>query len=333
MDLTPLNSFGCPATAQKFFKLTQTDSAHLEQAVRWLAQYPQGLVFGGGSNFLLASASIPAVLLVALRHRGQIDASGTDHIVRAGAGESWHEMVQWTLAQGLFGLENLSLIPGTVGAAPVQNIGAYGVELSDLVDSVEAIDRSTGRTARLTPAECGFSYRDSEFKRHPDQWLITAVRFRLSSRATLALDYGELRNELAHLPAPTPIDVASAVIRIRRRKLPDPAVLGNAGSFFKNPIVSAATATNLLQNHPNLPTYSAPQGHRKLAAGWLIEQCGLKGFRRGNAGIHTEHALVLINHGGATGAELLALADHVVACVDQKFGVQLEPEPRIIRPV
>jgi UDP-N-acetylmuramate dehydrogenase len=256
--------------------------------------------------------------------------------------------VQWTLAQGLSGLENLSLIPGFVGAAPVQNIGAYGVEMAATCDSVMAIDTATGEPREFRRADCQFSYRDSVFKRppagqhaadedHRDRFAITRVRFRLSRRFVAHVDYGEVKAELQAMgvTAPTAMDVARAVVAIRSRKLPDPAVQGNAGSFFKNPVVPAAQAAALGERYPALPQYPADAtGEQvKLAAGWLIEQAGWKG--RGittdsPAAVSERHALVLVNRGGATGAQLWGLAQAIQFDVADKFGVLLQPEPRIV---
>src|SRR5690606_1554115 len=283
---------------------------------------------------------------------------GDAAIVEAAAGENWHDFVCWTLDQGLGGLENLSLIPGTVGASPIQNVGAYGVEMRERFDSLEAADRRSGERRRLFAEDCRFGYRDSIFK-HPEgaHWLVLSVRFRLSRRFEPRLDYGELRAELAAAAAaggapraapgddansPAKLDaraVAAAVVAIRRRKLPDPAVLGNAGSFFRNPVVEAARADALARSHPDMPRYPAddpdPQaGHAprvKLSAGWLIDRCGWKGFREGDAGVHDRHALVLVNHGAASGAQLLALAERIRESVRERFGVELEPEPTIVR--
>jgi len=255
------------------------------------------------------------------------------HVVfRAEAGAGWHACVLRSLALGLGGLENLALVPGTVGASPIQNIGAYGVELDSRVHEVEAWDRDTRRMVRLSREACGFGYRDSRFKREPDRWLVTAVEFALSREPVLVLDYAGLRDELAAAPGSTrsAADVADAVCRIRRRKLPDPAVIGNAGSFFKNPVVPGAQARQLLATHPGMPVFGAADGRSKLSAAWLIDACGWKGHRDGDAGVSATHALVLVNHGGAQGRDLLALARRIAASVQDRFGVALQPEPRIV---
>jgi len=331
--LRALNSFGVDARARRL--ITLSAPADTDAALAAIAGESRVLVLGGGSNLLLAGDFDGAVLHIALRGRRIVSRDDATALVEAAAGEPWHEFVCWTLEQGLSGLENLSLIPGTVGASPIQNIGAYGVEMRESFESLEAVDRATGERRRFAPADCRFGYRDSIFK-HPEgaRWLILSVRFRLSARFTPRLDYGELRDELgALLPPesePDARDVARAVIAIRRRKLPDPARLGNAGSFFRNPVVDAAKAAALAASHPDLPRYPASPGV-KLSAGWLIDRCGWKGHRDGDAGVHAQHALVLVNHGSATGAQLLALAERIRESVAQRFGVELEPEPTIVR--
>jgi UDP-N-acetylmuramate dehydrogenase len=300
------------------------------------------LVLGGGSNLLFAGDPEGAVLALGSQKIAlHDDADGADDgvtLVRADAGVEWHALVLWTLGRGLAGLENLALIPGTVGAAPIQNIGAYGVEVRECVHAVEVFERATSRVRRLTAAECAFAYRDSRFKRDPDAFVVTAVEFALRRNATPRLDYAGLADELQAMgidvraPAGVrPSQVAEAVCRIRRRKLPDPALVGNAGSFFKNPIVPAAMADALKSDHPALPVFgSGDPASRKLSAAWLIDACGWKGFREGDAGVAASHALVLVNHGAATGAQLLALARRIASSVQERFGVALEPEPRII---
>ena len=291
------------------------------------------LVLGGGSNLLFAGDPEGAVLALNAQHIAILEDDGETAIVRADAGVEWHAFVLWTLGHGLAGLENLALIPGTVGAAPIQNIGAYGVEVRESIHAVHAFDRTMHTMTTLTPAQCAFAYRDSVFKHDPDRYVVTAVDFRLSRTARLRTDYSGVGDELAAMgiDAPRASQVAEAVCRIRRRKLPDPAVIGNAGSFFKNPIVPAAVADALQREHPALPMFrTGDEATRKLSAAWLIDQCGWKGHRDGDAGVAPSHALVLVNHGHATGAELLALARRIAASVHERFGVAIEPEPRII---
>ena len=262
-----------------------------------------------------------------------VEDDGDVAVVRADAGVGWHDLVLWTLGHGLCGLENLALIPGTVGAAPIQNIGAYGVEVRQHIHAVDAFDRRGNAMVRLDTQACAFAYRDSLFKRDPDHYVVTSVDFALSRTPALTLDYAGIGEELEAMGIETPraSQVAEAVIRIRQRKLPDPNVLGNAGSFFKNPIVPVAVADALAGEHASMPVFPGSDAdNRKLSAAWLIDQCGWKGFREGDAGVAASHALVLVNHGHASGAQLLDLARRIAASVQARFGVAIEPEPRII---
>lgn len=328
--LQPLNTFHVAAHARRLLHIN--DANALPEAVAAVAATPL-LVLGSGSNVLLAADPEDVVLvfnnrqITALEHRA-------DHtLVRAGAGVVWHEFVMWSLREGLSGLENLALIPGTVGAAPIQNIGAYGAQVGEFIQTVEAWDQHTQQWVRLDHAACNFAYRDSLFKHEPDRYLITAVEFRLPLLHALRLDYAGIGEELTAMGIEQPVaaDVANAVIAIRRRKLPDPDVLGNAGSFFKNPILPNEQVDVLLQHYPALPVFPADdERHRKVSAAWMIEAAGFKGQRDGDAGVSPNHALVLVNYGNASGAELLAFARKVSAAVLEKFGVPIEPEPRLI---
>ena len=331
-SLATRNTVGVAARAP--WLVEADDSAALPELLR-RPELREGvaLVLGGGSNLLFAGDAEGAVLALT----GQRIELRNDHdgvaIVRADAGVSWHGLVLWTLEQGLAGLENLSLIPGTVGAAPIQNIGAYGVEVRDFIHAVEAYEPTTGILHRLGADACAFAYRDSAFKHAPDRYIVTAVEFALPRTPALRLDYAGLGDELLAMgiAAPTPTQVSDAVIAIRRRKLPDPAVLGNAGSFFTNPIVPAVQAEALLAMHATLPMFRAgTDDTRKLSAAWLIDACGWKGHRDGDAGVSATHALVLVNHGQATGQQLLDLARRIADSVQARFGVALEPEPRVI---
>ena len=291
------------------------------------------LVLGGGSNLLFAGDPDSVVLSLNSRRIDLVADDGDHAIVRADAGVEWHAFVLHTLAQGLCGLENLALIPGTVGAAPIQNIGAYGVEVCDSIHAVDVFDREQGGMRRLHRDDCAFAYRDSLFKRVPDRYVVVSVEFALSRTPASRLDYAGLGDELAAMgiAAPNAQQVADAVVNIRRRKLPDPAVIGNAGSFFKNPIVPQAIADALQAAHPALPMFRGDSdATRKLSAAWLIDSCGWKGHRDGDAGVSDRHALVLVNHGGASGAQLLELARRIAASVHARFDVALEPEPRVI---
>ena len=331
-DLSALNSFGIAARARQL--ITLTDEADAPEAVEQLRSAPQSLLLGAGSNLLFTGDVDGTVLKVSLAGRKVISEGTAAHdnvIVEAAAGEPWHDFVLWTLSLGLSGLENLALIPGSVGAAPVQNIGAYGVELREHLHSVNALSLEDGRRSEFAAEDCRFAYRDSRFRRLAGQsrWLILSVRFTLSRHPRPRLHYPDLRKAFPpSAPCPSPIQIANTVCAIRRSKLPDPAQLGNAGSFFRNPVVDSEQADQLACDHPGIPIYrDATAPHQaKLAAGWLIEQCGWKGARRGDAGVHAQHALVLVNHGKARGADIAALAADIQSSVVERFGVQLQPE-------
>lgn len=331
VSLQPFNTFGV-MTRARYLAHAHNDAEVGEalQAAKRL-QLPL-LVIGGGSNLLLTGDVEALVLRMASRGLRIVSSQADAVLVEAEAGEPWHPFVQWTLEQGLQGLENLSLIPGTVGAAPMQNVGAYGVEIKDVFAGLTALDRHSGELREFSLDECQFAYRDSRFKREAGRWLILRVRFALARTGALHLDYGPLRQRLAEqgISQPTASDVSRAICTIRREKLPDPAVLGNAGSFFKNPLVSADLASQLRVQHADLVAYPQADGQVKLAAGWLIEHAGWKGFRDGDAGVHQQQALVLVNYGTATGAQLLALARRIQADIQARFAVALEIEPNIL---
>ena len=338
VSLRPYNTFGLDVRARYFARFGSADE------LRALLQLPQvraadKLILGGGSNLLFTQDFAGVVLkneIRGLEILGEDGDAGTA-LVRAGAGESWHGLVEYALDQGLSGLENLSLIPGTVGAAPLQNIGAYGAELRDTFDHLEAVEIATGAGRVFTAAECGFGYRESVFKRGlKGQFVVTAVVFRLHRQARPNVRYGAIADTLAALGItgePTPQDVSRAVVHIRRSKLPDPAEIGNAGSFFKNPEISQAAFDHLHSRYPDLPGYPVPGGV-KVPAAWLIERAGRKGQRRGPGagthGVHDRQALVLVHHGGATGGELRQLAEEIIASVRQQFAVELHPEVNIL---
>jgi UDP-N-acetylmuramate dehydrogenase len=289
------------------------------------------LVLGEGSNMLFTGDFDGTVLAMATRGV-QVESDGDSARIAVAAGERWDDFVRWTLGQGFAGLENLILIPGTVGAAPIQNIGAYGCEVAEFVESVEAWDIRERQVVTLDRAACAFAYRDSLFKSEPGRYIVTAVRFLLPRSRPLRTDYAGIEEQLARMGVayPAPFHVAEAVVHLRTSKLPDPAVIGNAGSFFKNPIVDATLAAQLKQAHAMLPVWPQPDGRAKLSAAWLIETAGFKGLREGDAGISNRHALVLVNHGKATGPQLWALAQKVMAGVQSTFGVRLKPEPVVI---
>ncbi|GLZ85453.1 UDP-N-acetylenolpyruvoylglucosamine reductase [Metapseudomonas resinovorans] len=331
LSLKPYNTFGVDVKARLFVEAR--DDAEVREAIDLAARRGLPLlVIGGGSNLLLTRDVEALVLRMASRGIRLLADDGSTVLLEAEAGEPWHPLVLWTLEQGLGGLENLSLIPGTVGAAPMQNIGAYGVELKDVFAGLTALDRQTGALREFDLDECQFAYRDSLFKREAGRWLILRVRFKLSRAPLLHLDYGPVRQRLQDegITAPSPSDVSRAICAIRSEKLPDPAVLGNAGSFFKNPLVDSELAQRLRGEYPDLVAYPQGDGQVKLAAGWLIERAGWKGFREGDAGVHRLQALVLVNYGAATGHQLHGLAQRIQADVATRFGVALEMEPNLI---
>ena len=290
------------------------------------------LVLGEGSNVLLTRDWPGIVLSMATRGIEICDDDGATARVRVQAGEHWNDFVQWSLAEGFGGLENLVLIPGAVGAAPIQNIGAYGTEVREFIVEVEAWDREADHWTRLDNAQCAFAYRDSVFKSEYDRYVVTAVTFALPRQHAPRMEYAGVREELASMrvTSPTPSTLAEAITRLRRRKLPDPAQIGNAGSFFKNPLVDDALAQALRREHADLPAWPSGAGKTKLSAAWLIERAGLKGARDGDAGMSDRHALVLVNHGHASGAQLWGFAQRVRDTVRERFGVELEPEPRVV---
>lgn len=330
VSLKPFNSFGVEVKARLFAQAH--DDAEVREALDYSREHQLPLlVIGGGSNLLLVGDIQALVLRMASRGTRLLEDDGQRVVVEAEAGEPWHPFVRWTLGQGLSGLENLSLIPGTVGAAPMQNIGAYGVEIKDVFAGLTALDRQTGELREFDLEQCRFAYRDSLFKQEVGRWLILRVRFALSRAEHLHLEYGPVRQRLAEqgIERPTAGDVSQAICSIRSEKLPDPAVLGNAGSFFKNPVVPAVLAERIRQAHPGLVAYPQADGQMKLAAGWLIEQAGWKGFREADAGVHRLQSLVLVNYGNASGRQLLALAQRIQRDIAERFGVELEMEPNL----
>ena len=330
VSLKPYNSFGIDVSAQYFTEARDDDDIRQALAEASARQVPV-LVLGGGSNLLLTADVQGLVLRVVSRGRRVLHDDGDQVVVEAEAGEPWHPFVQWSLDQGFSGLENLSLIPGTVGAAPMQNVGAYGVEIKDVFAGLTALDRQTGELHDFDVQACGFGYRDSVFKRQPGRWLILRVRFVLGRALSAHLDYGPVRQRLAEqgVEHPTAKAISEAICSIRREKLPDPADLGNAGSFFKNPVVPMAVAERIRATNPGVVAYPQADGQVKLAAGWLIEQAGWKGYREGDAGVHRLQSLVLVNHGRANGAQIHALARKIQADIHERFGVELEMEPNL----
>lgn len=332
-SLTTRNGFRVAARAELFVDVRETDALGELFALPWFQRAPI-VVLGEGSNTLIVGDVPGAVLSVNTLGRQIVSDDGDSVLVRVAAGEHWDDVVRWSIGLGLAGLENLALIPGTAGAAPIQNIGAYGTEVGEFIETVEVWDRHTQRPSRLSTLECAFAYRDSVFKHEPSRWLVTAMELRLPRERTPRIDYPGLPEELTGLGAaenPRPAQIAEAVTRLRSRKLPNPALLPNVGSFFRNPIVPHAVADALQREEPTLPVFTnAEPQQRKLSAAWLIERTGWKGYREGDAGVAAQHALVLVNHGQASGEQILDLARRIATSVEARFGVVLEPEARIL---
>ncbi|MDA3879013.1 MAG: UDP-N-acetylmuramate dehydrogenase [Prolixibacteraceae bacterium] len=329
-NLTAYNTFGISAKAKTFFEFTESDELVFFLQENQLPD--QYFILGGGSNLLFKNDFDGLIIYPNVPGVGEINEDRNHIYIEAGAGVEWDELVRLSVVYGLGGLENLSLIPGKVGAAPVQNVGAYGAEAKDWVYLVRAIELATGKIIEFTNEECRFAYRDSIFKNElKNKVVITSVVFRLDKFPEFNLGYGTLKAEVDKLGGGGLQNVRDAVISIRESKLPNPDLIGNAGSFFKNPVVDSDVAQSLLQANPGMPVYSASKnGKSKLAAGWLIDQCGWKGYREGNVGVHKDQALVLVNYGTATGAEVVALAEKVKQSVNKKFGIKLESEVNII---
>lgn len=331
-SLKAYNTFGIAAKA-KFFAQVQTVD-ELRQILK-REEFHTKFILGGGSNMLLTKNIDALVIHIAMKGVSIVSEDNDHVILNVMAGENWHETVIWTLAQGYGGLENMSLIPGNTGTAPVQNIGAYGTELKDCFVSCEAMERNTQELQTFSKADCRFGYRESFFKNEGNaRYIITSVKFRLTKRNhNLNTSYGAIEEELTknNITNPTIKDVSNAVINIRNSKLPDPKKLGNSGSFFKNPVVDQPTFERFSQENPKAPFYKISDTSYKIPAGWLIEQCGFKGKRFGNAGVHKNQALVLVNYGNATGTEILALADMIIAAVEKKFQIKITPEVNLIK--
>jgi UDP-N-acetylmuramate dehydrogenase len=330
-SLRLFNTFGVDVKARYFVALEQVSDIEALMRETCFAGLPT-LILGGGSNVVFRRDFPGVVIHIGFKGIEILHERGEDVVVRAAAGESWHGFVQAMIDQGYAGLENLSLIPGSVGAAPVQNIGAYGVELREVFDELEAVDLETGETRTFDRAAAQFGYRDSFFKsKASGRFLITSVTFRLPKQASWQLDYRGLREKLAELEEPlSSRRISEAICQLRCEKLPDPVELGNVGSFFKNPVVPCDRYTVLKKQFPDLPGYKQFDGMYKLSAAWLIDHRGWKGYREGDAGVSPRHALVLVNYGNATGESIWQLAQAIMASVKQQFNIALEPEPRII---
>jgi UDP-N-acetylmuramate dehydrogenase len=340
VSLAAHNSFGIVAKARALVRVRSEADVRAVLADPQLREQPK-FVLGGGSNIVITGDVKPLVLKVEVTGRRIVSEGPKATIVEAGAGENWHEFVTWTLDQGLPGLENLALIPGTVGGTPVQNVGAYGVELQDRFDSLDAIDLQTGQLFTLDAAQCAFRYRDSVFKHYAvkegdfglaGRALILRVRFALPKPWKPVHGYIDLQRKMhdTGIEHPTPRQIYDWVCAVRANKLPDPRVIGNAGSFFKNPTVTPDQCQDIIAREPGIVHYPMPDGTVKLAAGWLIDACGWKGKSVGNAGVYEKQALVLVNRGGATGGEVVTLARAIQTSVYERFGIRLEPEPVVV---
>lgn len=331
-SLKEFNTFGIDVNAKLFASVQTLDE--LKEVLNTPAARNNELLFlGGGSNMLLKSDLDKFVIKLELDGIEVLKENDESVLVKSGAGVVWHEFVMHTLDKGWFGLENLSLIPGSVGASPIQNIGAYGVEIKDRFEFLEALNLDTLEIEQFNLSDCNFGYRESVFKRGlKGKYVITSVVYRLSKSPQLNTSYGIINQQLDEMGItnPSPKDVSNAVIAIRQSKLPDPKEIGNSGSFFKNPIVETSIAEKIKENYPNMPSYPVDEDHMKLAAGWLIEQAGWKGKQIDNYGVHKKQALVLVNYGGATGEQIYKLSTDIINSVKDKFGVALEREVNII---
>lgn len=331
-SLKPYNTFGIDAKA-KFF--IEVNSVQELQKILADKSYPDKFILGGGSNMLITEDLDTLVIHVNIKGI-TIENEGEDSVeIKVMAGENWHEMVLWTLRHDFGGLENLSLIPGNTGSAPIQNIGAYGIELKDVLVSCAAVERSSQKLVHFSKENCKFGYRESFFKNEGrDKYVITSVNLKLTKKNhRINTSYGAINEELLKNGITTPSiqEISTAVIQIRNSKLPDPKVLGNSGSFFKNPVVSANEFEIFFQKNPDAPFYKISDKEYKIPAGWLIEQCGFKGKRFGDAGVHKNQALVLVNYGNASGQEILDLAKRIITEVELKFNISIQPEVNLIK--
>ena len=330
MGLKHRNSFGLESTAELAYEITSADQLPTlmreleEKKLPWRA-------LGGGSNVILPESLSGAALLINILGQELKQVDGEHSWLSVGAGVNWHALVAWTLEHNLPGLENLALIPGTVGAAPIQNIGAYGLEVGEYIDSIEAFDSVAQAFVTLPQEACQFAYRDSYFKQNPNRFIVTKVVFKIPKAWQPRLQYADLAKQFTDANStPSAKQIFDAVCTIRSKKLPDPKVIGNAGSFFQNPIVANQQYEQLIKQFPNLVSYPDNTGERKLAAGWLIDQCGFKGKRIGPVGVYEKQALVLVNHGGAQASDILNLASDIQHKVAERFGVALQIEPNIL---
>ncbi len=328
-SLKNYNTFGVDAYAKQFISVTTA-----EELIEALSLEKPFLILGGGSNVLFTNNTIESVIQINLKGIEVVEETTNKIILKVAAGENWHQFVMWCVEKNYGGLENLALIPGNVGACPIQNIGAYGVEVKDCIVGVDTLEIATLNNQHFKNEECQFNYRDSIFKNHlKGKQIITAVSFRLTKQNHLLnIDYGAIADELYknNITTPTIKDIAETVIKIRESKLPNPAEIGNGGSFFKNPIISIEHFKTIQSNYPSIPSYPVSETLIKVPAGWLIEKAGLKGFRDGDAGVHKNQALVLVNYGNASGIEILNLAKHIQKSIKEIFQITLDIEVNII---
>jgi UDP-N-acetylmuramate dehydrogenase len=330
ISIKKYNTFGLDYSAKRFIHLASEQEASSLFGGNHNWEKPL-LILGGGSNILFTSHFNGTIVYPEMKGIKIEEKNSKSVIVSAGAGLNWDEFVAWTVNKGFGGLENLSLIPGNVGATPVQNIGAYGVEVKDRIISVGTINTNDGSTRIFSNIDCEFDYRNSIFKnKEKGKYLVTKVYYKLNLNPEFNLSYGSLKEEVNKLGKETLKNVRESVINIRRSKLPDPEIIGNAGSFFKNPVVLSSVGNELKNRFQSMPMYDDKGGHKKLAAGWLIDQCGWKGKRKGNAGVHDKQALVLVNNGNATGKEIYDLSCEIRESVHEKFGIDLEREVEVI---
>ena len=330
ISLKPYNTFGIDVTAKHFVSVSNISELN---EVLSLKEFPDKLILGGGSNMLLTKDQNKLVIHINLKGINIISQDDAFVMVKANAGENWHEFVLWCMKNNFGGIENLSLIPGNVGTAPIQNIGAYGVELKDTFVSCETLSLSNLAMQTFLKSECHFGYRDSIFKQQKDQFIITSVTFKLTKHNhPLNMKYGTISSELdlMGIDNPTIQDISKAVISIRESKLPNPKIIGNSGSFFKNPVISKSEFEKLLQNFPDVPSYSVSDNEVKVPAGWLIEKAGFKGKRFGAYGVHKNQALVLVNYGGAKGSDILKLSKLIQKTVFRLFNISIEAEVNIL---
>jgi UDP-N-acetylmuramate dehydrogenase len=330
--LVSLNTFGLESSARYYVEVQSEEELTVLLRDNQWKDFPK-FILGGGSNVLFTKNIDALVIRPNIKGIETVSEDQEKVTLKVGAGEAWHDLVLHCVKLGLGGIENLSLIPGSVGAAPMQNIGAYGVEVKDVITLVKAMEIATGNAREFSKEECAFGYRESIFKKElKDRYIITEVHFELSKNPTLHIDYGDVRKTLADMNVEKPgiKEVSDAIIQIRRSKLPDPAQIGNAGSFFKNPEIPAGQYEQLKMTYPEMPGYQVDQQLVKVPAGWLIEKAGWKGYKQGNIGVHEKQALVLVNYGGGTGHEIKALSETIQSSIEEKFGISLKAEVNFI---